>query len=73
MTEVAEQPKPQEEDGTPIWLSKTLWTSIVVAAAPLFPPVAQIVVTNPTLCSFVVGAVFSVLRVVTKTPLKVSK
>jgi hypothetical protein len=61
------------EDQKPAWQSKTLWCSVIVAAAPMFPPVAQAVIGNPVLCSFFVGSVFAVLRFVTDKAVTVKK
>ena len=45
--------------------SKTLWSGLIVALAPFFPPAQAIIVANPELVSMLVGALFAGLRVVT--------
>ncbi len=55
------------------WESKTIWAAILVAAAPLFPPIAQVVILNPTLCSALVGLLFTGLRLVTEKGVQVKK
>jgi len=55
------------------WQSKTLWAAILVAAAPMFPPIAQVVISNPTLCSALVGTIFGVLRMVTDKAVTIKK
>ena len=51
------------------WTSKTLWTWIIVAAAPLYPPVGQFVSTNPEAAGAIVAIVFAILRAMTETKL----
>ena len=53
-----------EENTKKPWLSKTVWISVIVALAPLFPPVAAVVATNPEMISFAVGAVFAAIRLI---------
>ncbi len=53
--------------------SKTLWVSIIVAIAPLFPSVRAILVANPESAGLIVAGVFSVLRVLTGKPLVLEK
>lgn len=52
------------------WQSKTLWASVIIAVVPLIPGVGPVVsgvfATNPELAAAVVGAVFGVLRLITK-------
>lgn len=45
--------------------SKTLYVSIIVALAPLFPPVRELIAANPEAVSAFVGFVFGILRMVT--------
>lgn len=45
------------------WQSKTLWTSLIVAVAPLIPPVQALLVANPELAGTIVALVFAGLRV----------
>lgn len=49
--------------------SKTLWVSLIIALAPLFPAVREILVANPEAASMVVGGVVAFLRVITKQPI----
>lgn len=49
-----------------LWKSKTLWASLAVAAAAFFPSVQVVVQANPEIVGVVLGAVFGVLRLVTK-------
>lgn len=62
----------QLQDTSKPWQSKTLWVSLIVAVAPLFPPVQAVLATNPELAGIAVGAVFSVLRLFTKKPVSIS-
>lgn len=48
--------------------SKTLWVSLIVAIAPLFPVVQDIVSKNPEAVAGIVGAVFAILRITTTQP-----
>jgi hypothetical protein len=58
-----EQPCQDETcDGAAPWESKTLWVSLIVAVAPLFPPAQAFIVANPTAVAGAVGAVFAALR-----------
>lgn len=52
--------------------SKTLWVSLIVALAPLFPQVRDLVAKNPEAVASVVGAIFAVLRISTSQPLTLS-
>ena len=49
--------------------SKTLWVSLIMAIAPIFPQVQEIIVSKPEVVGMVVGGVFSLLRVATTQPL----
>lgn len=62
-----------DENTKSIWLSKTVWMSILTAAAPLYPPVGAFVSANPAVTSFIVGAVFTGLRFVTDTKVVAKK
>jgi hypothetical protein len=53
------------------WMSKTLWVALIMAVAPLFPPIGVFVAANPATVSLVVGAVFAGLRLITATGIKV--
>jgi hypothetical protein len=46
--------------------SKTLWTSLIIAIAAFFPSVQVIVSANPEIVGVVIGAVFGLLRIVSK-------
>jgi hypothetical protein len=59
------------EDKIPVWTSKTLWCSLIVAVAPLFPPLQAVIVANPEITSLAVGGLFAILRLFTKKPLGV--
>ena len=45
--------------------SKTLWVSLIVALAPLFPAVRELIAANPEAVSALVGFIFGVLRLTT--------
>lgn len=47
------------------WQSKTLWATVLVAAAGFYPPTALIITANPAVATAVVGGVFAVLRIIT--------
>ena len=51
-----------EADTTPAWKSKTLWASLIVAAAPLFPPAQVLIAANPDIALGIVSALFAFLR-----------
>ena len=53
----------------PAWKSKTLWSSILIAIAPLFPPAQAWIAANPEVYNAVLGGLFAVLRFVTKDKL----
>jgi hypothetical protein len=44
------------------WESKTLWAGVIVALAPIFPPAQAVIASNPAIVMGLVGAVFTVLR-----------
>ena len=46
--------------------SKTFWMSLIVALAPLIPPVQAYVQANTEMVGLMVGGIFAVLRVITK-------
>ena len=46
--------------------SKTLWVSLIVGIAPLFPAVQTYIKANPEIAGTIVATVFGVLRVLTK-------
>lgn len=46
--------------------SKTIWTSIVVAAAGFFPPVQALIISNPEIATSFIGMLFSLLRIKTE-------
>lgn len=46
------------------WASKTLWAGVIVAVAPFFPPVQAVLIANPETASILVGALFSLLRLI---------
>jgi hypothetical protein len=52
------------------WLSKTLWVSVIVAIAPLIPGVSPIIIANTEYIGLAVGAVFGLLRLVSKDQIK---
>lgn len=55
-------------EATKPWMSKTLWAGLIVAVAPFFPPAQAVLLAHPEAAGLVVGAIFSVLRLVTKKP-----
>lgn len=59
-------------ESTKPWASKTLWAGLLVAVAPFFPPVQVALAANPELAGAAVGAIFSILRLITKNPVSVS-
>jgi hypothetical protein len=52
-----------------IWQSKTVWVSILVAIAPLYPPLGAFVTESPAIASFIVSTIFGALRLVTNKPI----
>lgn len=48
------------------WLSKTLWTNLLLALVAFIPSVGEWVGNNPQVVLFFFGAVNMVLRLVTK-------
>lgn len=48
------------------WLSKTLWTNLLLALVAFIPTVGEFVGKNPQVVLFFFGAVNMVLRLVTK-------
>jgi hypothetical protein len=63
---------PTAKTSKPVWQSKTFWVAAITALAPLYPPVAAFVATNPTLVTVGLGVVFGVLRTVTKGAVTIS-
>jgi hypothetical protein len=55
----------KESGSKKAWFSKTFWTGIVVAIAPLWPPAAEWMAENPDTLAHVMGIVFTGLRLVT--------
>jgi hypothetical protein len=53
------------------WASKTLWTSLIVAAAPLYPPIGQFVAENPDAAGAIVAIIFATLRVLSSQGVKI--
>lgn len=49
--------------------SKTLWVSLIVALAPIFPSVQNMIKSSPESAGAIVGIVFAVLRAITHKPL----
>lgn len=45
--------------------SKTLWVSLFMALAPLFPSVQEFITANPSVTGMVVGSIFGLLRIKT--------
>ena len=58
MSEVIESKRP--------WMSKTLWISVITAAAALWPPAAAWIAANPAIFSFAITGIFAGLRLITK-------
>ena len=53
-------------ESTPFYASKTFWASVLTAAAPWIPGVGPIVALHPEYVVSGLGAVFLLLRTVTK-------
>lgn len=53
-------------DSTPFYASKTFWASVITAAAPWIPVIGPVVLLHPEYVISGVGAVFLLLRTVTK-------
>jgi uncharacterized membrane-anchored protein len=62
-TPKVETPK---EDCKPLFKSKTVWLSVIVAVAGFFPPAQAILVAQPEIASLVVGGIFGAVRLITK-------
>ena len=52
-------------ESKPIWKSKTFWSSLVVALAPLAPGTSEWISGNPEAYSAILGAMFMFLRTIT--------
>lgn len=48
------------------WLSKTIWTNLVLAVSPFIPGVQEWIAANPTALVMLFSVVNIVLRLVTK-------
>ncbi len=46
------------------WMSKTLWTAVIMALAAQFPPAAALFAANPAAVTTGLAAVFAGLRLV---------
>lgn len=67
---MADSLAPQAEKAP--WQSKTMWVSALTVLAPLvYPPAAAWISAHPELFSAALGAVFSALRVVTKSKVSI--
>lgn len=60
-------------ESKPLWQSKTVWVSVLVAIAPYLPNVGPLIASNPETVSAVVGGIFALLRIVSTKPLTVTK
>lgn len=65
MSETLSSEQGQGKEVTKPWWSKTLWASLIVAAAPLIPPLAPVISANPEIAGAIVGAIFAALRLCT--------
>ena len=59
--------KESEIMSKPIWKSKTFWSSLIVALAPLLPEFGAWVSENPEAYSGMIGGLFILLRAITNT------
>lgn len=55
------------------WASKTMWMSLIVAVAPICPPLNAIISAHPELVSLVVGGIFAGLRMMTTKKISIPK
>lgn len=55
----------------PIWKSKTFWSGLIVALAPLLPEFGDWIADNPDLYSGMIGGIFILLRSITHTSVKI--
>lgn len=55
-----------DANSKPAWQSKTLWAGLLAAAAPFLPAVGPFISSYPQASVVMLGALFSLLRVVTK-------
>lgn len=56
-----------------IFKSKTIWVSLLLAIAPVFPPVQIALLANPEIAGIVVGGIMAALRLITTKPVSVGK
>jgi hypothetical protein len=68
-----ETPPAPEPEEKPMWASKTLWASVVVAVAPFVPVVGPFIAANPEAASAVVAVVFAALRLFSDSKVSVKK
>lgn len=54
------------------WESKTTWMALVVAVAAFVPPVQAFVTENMEMVGVILGGVFTLLRLVTKSKISIS-
>lgn len=60
-----------EANSKPIWKSKTFWTGLVAAIAPMFPPLQVWMMANPEAYNAILGGVFVLLRLVSSDKVSV--
>lgn len=53
--------------------SKTLWVSLIVSIAPLFPEVQEILKDDPEIVGVSIGVIFTILRLLTKGKVTMTK
>lgn len=55
------------------WQSKTMWTALIMALAPLIPPVGAFVSTNPALAGLLAGGITAGLRMLSSSKVELKQ
>lgn len=72
MDQVSKAPEALD-DVKSVWQSKTVWAAIIMAIAPLIPPVGVFVAANPALVGVIAGGITAGLRMVTSKQVTLKK
>ena len=59
------------DDSKKPWMSKTVWISVIVAASAFVPAVHALIQANLEIFSSLVGAIFMLLRFITKDKISI--
>jgi hypothetical protein len=55
------------------WQSKTLWVSLIMALAPVIPPLGAVIAANPELAGIAAGVLVAGLRLISSKKVTLKK